>query len=56
MGIKKDYDAWKKTIQEGYIGVVKEPATPYQHSTYAEVILSMIKKIDLANSKMNNEK
>ena len=42
MNTKNEYEAWKKTIQEGYIGVVKGPATPYQQSTYAEVIISMI--------------
>ena len=50
IGTKKDYETWKKTIQERYIGIVKQPTTQYQQSTYAEVIISMIKNFDLANS------
>lgn len=50
IGTKKDYETWKKTIQERYIGIAKQPTTQYQQSTYAEVIISMIKNFDLANS------
>lgn len=52
MNTKNDFEAWKKTKQERYIGIVKQPTTQYQQSTYAEVIISMIKKFDLANSTM----
>jgi hypothetical protein len=50
IGKKQDYETWKKIIQETNIGIVKQPTTQYQQSTYAEVIISMIKKFDLANS------
>jgi hypothetical protein len=50
MNTKNDYEAWKKTIQEGIIGRVKKQAMLYQQSTYADVIISMIKNFDLANS------
>ncbi len=48
--IKKDYEAWKNTIQEGIIEVVKEPATLYQRPPDIAEIISMIKNYDLANS------
>lgn len=48
--IKNDYEAWKNTIQEGIIEVVKEPTTLYQCPPDAEEIISMIKNYDLANS------
>ncbi len=50
MGTKKDHEAWLKTIKEGYIGLVKDPATLHQQSTYANEIISMIKNYNLANS------
>ncbi|MBK8698489.1 MAG: hypothetical protein IPN29_02675 [Saprospiraceae bacterium] len=30
IGTKKDYKTWKETIQERYIGIVKQPTTQYQ--------------------------
>jgi len=48
--IKKDYEAWKNTIEEGIIEVVKEPATLYQQPHNADKLISMIKNYDLANS------
>jgi four helix bundle protein len=50
IGIKKDYEAWKETIQKEIIEVVKEPATLYQRSPDITEIISMIKNYDLANS------
>ena len=50
IGIKRDYEAWKKTKQEGIIEEVKEPATLYQRPFNADEIISMIKNFDLANS------
>jgi hypothetical protein len=32
MVTKNDYEAWKKTIQERYVGIVKQPSTQYQRS------------------------
>ena len=50
MEIKKDYEGWKNTIQEGIIEVVKEPATRYQRPPDTARIILMIKNFDLANS------
>lgn len=48
--IKKDYEAWKNTIQKEIIEVVKEPATQYQHPSDTAELISMIKNFDLANN------
>jgi hypothetical protein len=48
--IKKDYEGWKNTLQEGIIEVVKEPAALYQLPPDTAGIISMIKNFDLANS------
>ena len=50
IGIKKDYEAWKNTIQKGIIEVAKEQATLYQRPPVADEIILMIKNYDLANS------
>jgi hypothetical protein len=48
--IKKDYEAWKNSIQERIIEKVKEPAIQYQRPPDTNEIISMIKNFDLANS------
>jgi len=48
--LKTDYEAWKNTIQEGIIDVVKDTATPYHQLPDTIEIISMIKNFDLANS------
>jgi hypothetical protein len=48
--IKNDYEAWKNTIQERIIEVVKEPANLYQHPPDRDKLILMIKNFDLANS------
>lgn len=48
--IKKDYEAWKETLQKEIIEVVKEPVTLYQCPPDTTEIISMIKNYDLANS------
>ena len=48
--IKKDYEAWKNSIQEKIIEEVKELAIQYQRPPNTNEIISMIKNYDLANS------
>ena len=48
--IKKNYEAWKNSIQERIIKEEKEPAIQYQRPPDQNEIISMIKNFDLANS------
>ena len=50
IGIKKNYETWKNTFQEGIVEAVKEPTTLYLRPHNTDIVISMIKNYDLANS------